>query len=849
MLAGITFTDCKNYAVITGSGTHTAGIMGYADGSSTYRLATFENCGNAGTVNGQDYTAGIAGQLVGSSSKRSYGIFTGCSNTGTISGANYTGGIVGSNDTYSASYPTGLTRCFNTGIITGSGNIVGGLAGNTGKYSTLTACYNAGSVSCTAAEPTAVGGIAGLNDTSSYETGCFNYGVITAAGSAVGAIAGQEFAANTNCYYLNTSLAAPVDAGAEISYVTSKTAAEFKQIKMAYDLNTSPGGVNSGLWSWDAAADYPVFADDTYGAVCKITINPREHGAVAVAGEGAVAYVTAGSSVIPVITPESSEYVLQELVVTVTDGTATSYCGDGISFTMPASDITLTATFAYTGAATSFPVIFDANHGYFASQGSGTTTNTVNIDAGEKLPVWGEDPVRETDAYTQYTFAGWYTDAAGTTVYDFNKAVVTELHLYAQWQEVDRVTVNFDLNLSDPYALQRITDLGLAPAGQVAYKNHPITKPAGFLEENETLSTAALVYEFLGWYTAAADGEKWDFTAHVIPADYAAATMAIYARWGPPAPASYFEEAGDAADPYKIENLTDLNNLRKSVNEGTNYEGKYFLLVADIDLSTLDPAETWTPIGTNADYPFKGNFNGNGKTISNLTLVNGTSDYQGLFGYVTGATVKNLTVTGSVAGKSNVGGIAGYAAAGATFEACIFGSEGGTSSVSGAGNYTGGIAGYVTTNGMFKNCVNYAVVSGSSTGGYTGGIAGYNTTDGTFDNCANHGAVSSGTGGYAGGLAGSTETNSVFISCLNDGAVSSAGNHAGGVTGFANFPSGFTDCTNNGSVAAGNADNTTRIYAGGIVGRLAASASKSFNLLRCHNTGGVSSTGIMPAAS
>ena len=65
------------------------------------------------------------------------------------------------------------------------------------------------------------------------------------------------------------------------------------------------------------------------------------------------------------------------------------------------------------------------------------------------------------------------------------------------------------------------------------------------------------------------------------------------------------------------------------------------MLTADIDLS----GETWTPIGSEST-PYTGTFDGQGYTISGMTIENAES-YSGLFGNVTG-TVKNFTVTGSI---------------------------------------------------------------------------------------------------------------------------------------------------------------------------------------------------------
>lgn len=75
-------------------------------------------------------------------------------------------------------------------------------------------------------------------------------------------------------------------------------------------------------------------------------------------------------------------------------------------------------------------------------------------------------------------------------------------------------------------------------------------------------------------------------------------------------------------------------------------------------VNNLTLTEAFTPIGT-AEKPFKGTFDGNGKTISGLNINLPEADNVGLFAVVDGE-VKNLTIEGAtVTGKTNVGVIAG----------------------------------------------------------------------------------------------------------------------------------------------------------------------------------------------
>ena len=101
---------------------------------------------------------------------------------------------------------------------------------------------------------------------------------------------------------------------------------------------------------------------------------------------------------------------------------------------------------------------------------------------------------------------------------------------------------------------------------------------------------------------------------------------------------------------YRIESASGLGEFRDSVNGGENYAGVTVQLMSDVDLQNED----WTPIGEgyDANKPFKGTFDGNGYTISNLT-VNSTNRGFGLFARCDGATIRNLAIGGLVQISAN----------------------------------------------------------------------------------------------------------------------------------------------------------------------------------------------------
>ena len=132
--------------------------------------------------------------------------------------------------------------------------------------------------------------------------------------------------------------------------------------------------------------------------------------------------------------------------------------------------------------------------------------------------------------------------------------------------------------------------------------------------------------------------------------------------------------SGTESDPYQIKTADDLENLALYINNGVNFDGVYFKLMNDVDLAGSS-YRNWTPIGSNArsyvnntedTFTFNGIFDGNGKTIRNLSNSAGSASfgqyYMGLFGRVgSNGTVKNLNLTGvNLNGYDYyVGGIAG----------------------------------------------------------------------------------------------------------------------------------------------------------------------------------------------
>ena len=228
--------------------------------------------------------------------------------------------------------------------------------------------------------------------------------------------------------------------------------------------------------------------------------------------------------------------------------------------------------------------------------------------------------------------------------------------------------------------------------------------------------------------------------------------------------------SGTETDPYQISTAEGLKWFRDKVNNATKIEDTQICaeLTEDIDLN----GEAWTPIGIGDAFyartpSYSGTFDGKGHTIKNLS-IDSSAHYVGLFGYVYGGTIRNLTVSGSVKGSEHTGGIAG-AANGGTFENCA-------NQCAVQGGTTGGIIGFATEEGtlIVRDCYNVGSIT-TTTGNSVGGIIGQCiNTSGTIRNCYNAGTVT-GTASV-GAIIGNPVSDRIYNCYYLDGSVIRNGN-------------------------------------------------------------------------
>jgi hypothetical protein len=242
----------------------------------------------------------------------------------------------------------------------------------------------------------------------------------------------------------------------------------------------------------------------------------------------------------------------------------------------------------------------------------------------------------------------------------------------------------------------------------------------------------------------------------------------------------YSGGTGEPNDPYQIATAADLIALGETPADCD----KHFILIADIDLdpnlpgrkvfdrAVIAPDTNDAPSSWIEGTAFTGVFDGNGRTISHLTIRGGS--YLGLFGQLgrdwfrpgSAGQVKNLGVVDvSIIGTGDsVGGLAGYDRSGTVTQCYSSGVVSGRSCVGGLvgmeDSPTPGLPSIIIAY-CYSNCYSTAAVSAATRS--AGGLVGYNWC-GAIIRCYSTGPVSAPVG--AGGLVG--EGDVIVTDCFWD---------------------------------------------------------------------------------
>jgi hypothetical protein len=260
-------------------------------------------------------------------------------------------------------------------------------------------------------------------------------------------------------------------------------------------------------------------------------------------------------------------------------------------------------------------------------------------------------------------------------------------------------------------------------------------------------------------------------------------------------------------DPFEIGDEDALLEFAAMILDGEHgLDGK---LTASFTLSSSSSVNPWIPIGKDNSgalpviHEYIGTFDGNGKTISGLNVVETTS-YAGLFALNNGV-IKNLTVEGAVTANVGANDI----------------------------DYVGGIAayngiGHDSNSGIIHNVISrVTVTAAANTTHNIGGIAGFNgydyyNPDSPYVNNPDY--------------PNDYEEGGTILQCRNEGAVTGGFNKIGGIAGENAYR--ITQCVNTGNITCSKT-KTGWPGVGGIAGRNGNNndPTEQGNILSCYNRG------------
>ena len=762
-IKNITFDNAKVKS--TGDDCYTGILVGIA-GSCIENIKTLVNC----SVEGKDNVGGIAGAVDSNIGN--------CENHAMVNGANFVGGIVG----YYYSSDKSITSCANYGVVTGTGNQVGGMAGHFGS-GTILNCANYGDITGTFY----VGNLIGCADECNLNN-VLGTGNVTAtsrnpAGLLVGIIENSSSTASGILAYNSSAkltINGTVQTGEAVKAIgqgsltsadkiNAFTAEQLKSGMVANQLQKNVSG--SAKWGQKLNTDdYPLLgsADEVY-----------------------------------------------------LDGNVTTNCLDeqvsAFTNTKPAQEGTLTVKHGDS------PI----HHESVAA----TCTTDGNIE------YWECNLCHKSfsDKLLTQGVSTLVVSATGHKYGENDKCTMCQKEIPSLTLGNNLITIEKTYGSRDEISGYNLYKYTAPEDGRLEVTaNSNGNKTCGTLWESPTAASRLTYDDSSNWpnfkitYTVT-KGTTYYIGARKLDGNAIEGEVKLNVKMNGlegELPTGMTGK-GTEAEPFELKTAEHLAWFRDFVNEG-NMEAcaKIADDVKEIDMSTVcHKADTekqvaelsWTPIGNFAGNKYQGTFDGNGKTISNLYIINAASSSVGFFGYAEKGSFKNITFDNAKV-KSTVdhytGILAGFG------ELCIIENIKTLANCSVEGkNGVGGIAGMAS--GDIGNCENHAMVNGANS---VGGIVGdYRVSGKSIISCANYGVVT-GTGNSVGGIAGNFGSGTIQ-NCANYGDITGA-DIVGNLIGDGSI------CNLNNVLGTGNVTATSDTErAGLLVGRIINSSSTASGIL------------------
>ena len=679
---GATISHLTTAGTIVG-GAAVGGLVGYADG------VTISNCRNNASISGKSFIGGIVGKATNATINASH-------NTNTIQGSSTNvGGILGGSDT--ADNNILITSCYNTAKISGIDN-VGGITGrfakNGDKDVKISNCYNLGEVFGTA---DSIGGIVGFSENGCVVEYCYNKAKITgsyALGGIVGSIRNGGSISILYCYAdftdeqkqlnaTNPNSATGGVAGGIVSGCFAGTNTANITVENSWAIyNYSSVKYTDCKKQFDCITDFAVaplffdgtnYVDKTWTDILTVNINAFQILGETESGKFLALHDGSNKSTLPnktVIGKEKNSTgspaktdLIVNFIVYYNANTKQDVVAELKDIKIDAAAVDYNATEQYVVDNTQLPTTVNTHYFkqsfYFDQNGGGNATlgktnagtykvysdvwiraNNTDYLVGRKESTWAIKKLKFTIGNNQFFYGQ-----------DIENAIKNQ------------IVIKNQSNVSVPKGAYTVV-FGFNDTEHNFYGSIDIDQNQ---KEFSVAKTIISIYDSSNTLI----NDNFDingFSVIVKAGDFGVQNNGINK--------SNIENNpwGSESNPYIIGTrgqLVTLSNIVRGATNATNswytsdvykyvkgtiasYGGAYFKLARSIaSLGNI------TPIGTISNV-FAATFDGNNNNLSGLN-ISVAGNNVGLFGYISGATIKNLTVNGSVKGSSNVGGVVGYA--------------------------------------------------------------------------------------------------------------------------------------------------------------------------------------------
>lgn len=679
---GATISHLTTAGTIVG-GAAVGGLVGYADG------VTISNCMNNATVSGKSFIGGIVGKATNATINASH-------NTNTIQGSSTNvGGILGGSDT--ADNNILITSCYNTAKISGIDN-VGGITGrfakNGDKDVKISNCYNLGEVFGTA---DSIGGIVGFSENGCVVEYCYNKAKITgsyALGGIVGSIRNGGSISILYCYAdftdeqkqlnaTNPNSATGGVAGGIVSGCFAGTNTANITVENSWAIyNYSSVKYTDCKKQFDCITDFAVaplffdgtnYVDKTWTDILTVNINAFQILGETESGKFLALHDGSNKSTLPnktVIGKEKNSTgslaktdLVVNFIVYYNADTKQDVVAELKDIKIDAAAVDYNATEQYVVDNTQLPTTVNTHYfkqSFYFDQNGGGNATLGKTNAGT-YKVYSDVWIRanNTDYLVGRKESTW-------TIKKLKFTIGNNQFFYGQDIEnaiKNQIVIKNQSNVSVPKEAYTVV-FGFNDTEHNFYGSIDIDQNQ---KEFSVAKTIISIYDSSNTLI----NDNFDingFSVIVKAGDFGVQNNGINK--------SNIENNpwGSESNPYIIgtrDQLVTLSNIVRGATNATNsqytsdvykyvkgtiasYGGAYFKLARRIaSIGNI------TPIGTISNV-FAATFDGNNNNLSGLN-ISVAGNNVGLFGYISGATIKNLTVNGSVKGSSNVGGVVGYA--------------------------------------------------------------------------------------------------------------------------------------------------------------------------------------------